>query len=264
MRVFCLPLRGLLAAVLLCVGGGPSLATAQSTAEASLTASVFSQVDSLRQTGAFEAALARLDSLRARHGDHPDILWRQSLTRVDLAKTYDEKDERKPLYEEALQEADAALQADSTSGHAHLAKAVAEGRIALDAGTRERVRRSRAIKRHADRAIALDSTLAGAYHVRGRWHREVDDLGFFERAIVKTVYGGLPDASFEQAVRDFRRALELEERSFHYLELGKTYLKMDRTVDARRALQAALEVPNHDPFAPRYKDEARELLEDLD
>jgi hypothetical protein len=33
---------------------------------------------------------------------------------------------------------------------------------------------------------------------------------------------------FEQAVRDFKRALELEDVRFHHLELGKTYLKIDR------------------------------------
>jgi tetratricopeptide (TPR) repeat protein len=264
MSVFRLPARLGAVLVLLCVGMLPLPSAAQSgAASAALTASL-QQVDSLRQAGDFAGALARLDSLHARSGAHPGILWRRSLTRVDRAKTVDDKDARTPLYEQALSDAKAALAADSTSGHAHLAIAVAEGRLALDAGTRERVRRSRAVKAHADRALALDSTLAGAYHVRGRWHREVDDLGFFERAIVKTVYGGLPDASFEQAVQDFRRAIDLEERTFHYLELGKTYLTMDRPAEARQSLQAAVDAPNHDPFAPRYKEEARELLDDLD
>jgi tetratricopeptide (TPR) repeat protein len=249
---------------LLLVGLGlPSMSAAQSGASNAPTADALSQIDSLRQAGAFEEALRQLDSLHAQHGAHAALLWRRSLTRVDVAKTVDEKDERTPLYEQALTDAEAALAADSASSDAHLAVAVAEGRLALDAGTRERVQRSRAVKEHADRAIELDSMLAGAYHVRGRWHREVDDLGFFERAIVKTVYGGLPDASFEQAVRDFQRALALEERAFHYLELGKTYEAMDRAEEARDAYQAALEVPNHDPFAPRYKEEARERLEDL-
>lgn len=256
-------LSGRLGAVLVLLCALPLPSAAQSGADDASRSAMLQQVDSLRQTGEFEGALARLDSLHARTGAHPSILWRQSLTRVDLARTDDDKADRTPLYEQALADAEAALAADSSNGHAHLAKAVAEGRLALDAGTRERVRRSRAVKEHAERALELDSTLAGAYHVRGRWHREVDDLGFFERAIVKTVYGGLPEASFEQAVRDFRRALDLEERTFHYLELGKTYLKMDRPAEAREALQAAVNAPNHDPFAPRYKDEARELMDDL-
>lgn len=243
--------------------GGPLSAVAQSGAVDRAMTDPLARVDSLRQAGAFEDALRQLDSLHSQHGPRADLLWRRSLTRVDLAKTIEDKEERTPLYEQALTDAEAALANDSTSGHAHLAVAVAEGRLALDAGTRERVQRSRAVKEHADRAIALDSTLAGAYHVRGRWHREVDDLGFFERAIVKTVYGGLPEASAEQAVRDFRRALDLEQRAFHYLELGKTYEMMDRTEEARTAYRAALDAANGDPFASQYKGEARERLDDL-
>jgi len=233
-------------------------------ASSSTSDPALARVDSLRQAGAFEAALEQLQALQDEHGDRPAVLWRLSFTQVDRAKRLDAKDARTPLYEQALTAANAALQLDSTNAHAHLAKAVAEGRIALDAGTRERVRRSRAVRRHADRALVLDSTLAGAYHVRGRWNREVADLGFFERAIVKTIYGGLPKASFEQAVQDFRRAIALEDRAFHHLELARTYLKMDRSSDARAELKAALSVPNQDPFDPRYKEEARRLLDDLE
>jgi tetratricopeptide (TPR) repeat protein len=242
--------------------GAPDRGRAQDADPAALD-SALAAVDELRQAGEFQPALERIDSLRTAHGDRADLLWRASFTEVDLAKTFDDKDQRKPRYESALALADSALAVDSTSARAHLAKAVAEGRLALDAGTQERVRRSRAVKRHADRAIALDSTLAGAYHVRARWNREVSDLNFFERAVVKTVYGGLPTSSFEQSVRDFKRAIELENVRFHHLELARTYLKMDREDDARAELQKVLDLPPKEPFAAQYKKEAEELLDDL-
>jgi tetratricopeptide (TPR) repeat protein len=220
--------------------------------------------DSLRAAGAFLDALNRLSGLQEQHPDAVPVLWRLAYTQADLGRRADGKEKAAPHYEKALEAANAAVAADSTSAHAHLATAIAEGRIALDAGTRERAQRSRAIKHHADRAIALDSTLAGAYHVRGRWHRGVADLGFFERAIVRTMYGGLPDGSFEQSVRDFRQALALEAEPLHHLELGKTYLKMDRPDEARAQLQMVLDVPADDPFEPQYREEARSLLKDLD
>jgi tetratricopeptide (TPR) repeat protein len=220
-------------------------------------------VDSMRAAGAFEEALARLGELRNEYGDDAQVLWRMSFTEIDVAKTLDKKEARSKRYQEALTFADAALAADSSNAHAHLAKAISEGRIALDAGTRERVRRSRAVKRHADRAIELDPSLDGAYHTRARWHRGVADLGFFSRAIVKTVYGGLPEASFEQSVKDFKKAIELHDERLHRLELAKTYLKMDREEDARRELKQVLKMPAEDPFDPEYKEEAQTLLEDL-
>lgn len=221
-------------------------------------------IDSLRQAGAFQAARERLEALRDERPGRVDVLWRLAYTLSDFGKITEDEERRAQYYEEALDAATAAVESDSTSARAHLAMAVAEGRVALDAGTKERIQRSRAVKEHADRAIALDSTLAGAYHVRGRWHREVDDLGFFKRVVIKTVYGGLPDASFEQAERDFKRALELEDAIHHHLELGKTYVKLDRPDAAREELRTVLEMSSPDPLAPLYKEEARELLDDLD
>ena len=220
-------------------------------------------VDSLRQAGAFRAAQERLQVLREEHPDQVPVLWRLVYTYADLGQSTDDEDARARYYDRALKVATAGLAADSSSARAHLAMAVAQGRVALDAGTRERIERSRAVKRHADRALAMDSTLDGAHHTRGRWHREVEDIGFFQRAIVKTVYGGLPESSIDQAVRDFQRAIELEDRLFHHLELGKTYLQMDRPEAARRELRTVLDRPAEEPFDPRYKEEARRLLDDL-
>jgi tetratricopeptide (TPR) repeat protein len=239
-------------------------ATAQPAGGPSVLPDALGTVDSLRRAGAFPEARARLRALREDHSGEVAVLWRLVYTLADLGQATEQPDARTRYYSRALQAAKAALAADSTSGHAHLAMAVAEGRAALDAGTRERIERSRAVKRHADRAIALDSTLDGAYHVRGRWHREVEDIGFFKRAIVRTVYGGLPESSIEQAVRDFEQAIALHDEVFHRLELGKTYLQMDRPAAARRALRAALEMPSEGPFDPAYKAEARERLDDLD
>ncbi len=243
------------------LGAGGTRVVAQAS-DADALEQALHTVDELRSDGQFREALTQIQALREEHGDHVGLLWRASMTRVDLAKTLE--DGEKEQYQEALVLADNALATDSTDAHAHLAKAVAEGRLALDAGTKERVERSRAVEKHANRAIALDSTLASAYHVRARWNRGVSDLNFFERTVVKTVYGGLPDASFEQAVRDFKRAIELEDRRFHHLELARTYLKMDRTEDAEAELQTVLSLPEKGPFDERYKHEAEELLAELE
>lgn len=104
----------------------------------------------------------------------------------------------------------------------------------------------------ADRAIAADPNSA--------W---VADLGFFKRMVVKTVYGGLPEASLQQAAEDLQRAVELESHTYSHLELGKVYLKMKRTEAAREQLQIALDVAPADPFVFQYKLEARALLHDM-
>lgn len=261
-RILRLPAVLLVAALLIGVAGRPALSHAQRTDSTALDSALV-RVDELRSEGQFRDALSRLSELRSTYGDQVELLWRISMTRADIGRAADTDGAAGEHYREALRLAETALTVDASNAHAHLARAVAEGRLALGAGTQERVQRSRAVKTHADRAIEIDSTLPGAFHVRGRWHREVADLNFLERTLVRTVYGGLPDASFEQAVRDFERAIELENVRFHHLELAKTYLKMDRPADARTHLQTAIDLPAREPPAQQYKEEAQELLDEL-
>jgi len=220
-------------------------------------------VDSLRNAGAFRDAFGRLTSLKQDHPQNAEIHYRLALTRVDMGETSDSDQKRKSMYHAALENAQAAVAADSMLAYSHLAAAIAEGRVALTAGTKEKIQRSRAVKHHADRAIELDPDMASAYHVRARWNREVADLGFFSRTIVRTVYGGLPEASFDQSVRDFKTAIEKEDTIVHHIELARTYLKMDREAEARASLQTVLDMENDDPDDPQHKKEARELLDEL-
>jgi FimV-like protein len=221
----------------------------------------------LRTQRRFREALAELNNA-AREVEQgsplaAEVFWRQALVWTDLGKTADNRRKTVAFYKQAVARADAALAADSTNAWAHLMKALAEGRLCLHVGSDERIERSRAVRMHAERALALDSTLATAYHIRGCWYRSVADLNLLERTVVRAVYGGLPEATFEQSVRDLKRALSMESRSYHHVELAKTYVAMGEEEKARTHLQAALE-SSGSPLDPEYKEEARSLLQDLD
>ena len=225
--------------------------------------SVLARVDTLRSEGRFRPALAQINRLHRRSPRDVEVLWRRALLLSDIGRRSGDEDSTVTLHRRALRVADTARAADSTNAWAHLVTALAAGRLTLHVGASKRVRHSRAVKRHADRAIALDSTLAPAYHLRGRWHREVADLNFLVRTLVRTFYGGLPDASLEQAVRDFRRAIALESKPYNHLELGKTYLEMGRDAAARTQLQRALDTSGS-PFEAEHWREARSLLAEME
>lgn len=221
------------------------------------------EVDQWREAGDFRQAFATLSSLAEEHPNQPEVLWRLSRTKVDLGEQRTREDEREALYRDAFADAEAAISADSMSARAYLAGAIAAGRVGLLAGTREKVELSRTVKEYVDRAIALNPDLPAPYHVRARWHYEVASLGFFSRTVVRAVYGGLPDASYEAAVEDFERSIALDDRVVDRLELGRTYLAMDQEEKARAEFEKALALPNKDPDDPQYKEEARSLLDEL-
>ena len=223
----------------------------------------FEEMDTMRERGEFQDALAWLNELGQDHPDHPEIHWRRAWAKIDLGNQQDIESERERLFTTGLKKAQRALELDDEQPMAHLAAAVASGRVGLTASTRERVELSRQVKEHVDRALELDPELAPAYHVRARWHYEVSSLGFATRAIVETVYGGLPDASIEAALDDFERSIELDERIVDRLERGRLFKEEGNTNKAQAELEKALDIPKQGPHDDRYREEAEELLASL-
>ena len=222
------------------------------------------RADEMRIDGQLHEVMAKLRSLQDEHPTNIDVRWRIVINWVDLSTEAEDRDLRREFANYALQAADAAHKMDPFNAWVNVTRAVAAGQVSRFASsTREQISHSRDIKIYADRALEIDPELALAYHLRGRWHREVSKLGFMQRAVVSLVYGGLPGASIEEAVENLRRATELEQRAFHHLELGRTYMEMRRHEDARREFRKALEAPHADPFDSRYKQEAQELLDRL-
>jgi tetratricopeptide (TPR) repeat protein len=171
-------------------------------------------------------------------------------------------DEQKQLVMSAEQHARAAVRVapDSAAGHEWLA--VVLGRKALHEGPKRRLALAREVKAEADRALELNPNSGRAFHVRGRWNREVASLNFVER-LGAGALGGVPKgASMENAARDLERAVALDPGFInHHLELGRTYLQLHRTEDARRELERAVSLaPGASPHDARYQQQARELL----
>lgn len=243
-------------AVVLLLAGTASLTV---PAFAQVTPAAIAQADSLREAADFSAARALLERLRADDAGAA-VAWRLSRTYADLGEMTEAREARLNLYRKAQATAEAAVTADPKDDEAHLALAIAAGRVALESDTRTKIELSRTVKAHVDRALTLNPQHPAALHVRGRWNYGVADLGFMERAVVRVVYGGLPEASFEAAAQDFERAIRLEQLPVHYLELGRTYLRLGRDAEARRALERVLALPERSPDDVRHRRDARALL----
>ncbi len=217
-------------------------------------------VDSLWQQGAFEEALAILDDSLRRNPNAAELRWRRSRVYVELGLRARDKERQRALYRLGLEDARAAIAADSLNSRAYAAAAIAVGRLALVSSASAKVELARQIRAYIDQALALDPSDDVAYHLRGRWHYEVATLSFFERTLVRLIYGGIPDASLEEAAEDFRRALALRKRVVHHLELGRTLLQLGDREGAIHELERALALPPTEPDDALYQEEARRLL----
>jgi thioredoxin-like negative regulator of GroEL len=185
---------------------------------------------------------------------------------VDRGEGAPDRAARTAAYAEARRLAERAVAAAPEDAEAHFALARALGRAALDVGARERVRLGAGVREHALAALARDSTHAGAWHVLGMWHAEVQRLNPVARAFAKAFLGGavLAQASWAEAARCLERAVAAEpDRIVHRLDLGLIYRDMDRAGPAREQLAWVVRATPRDPNDDNYKRQAQAALEGM-
>nr|BCX01185.1 MAG: hypothetical protein KatS3mg041_1231 [Bacteroidota bacterium] len=238
--------------------GVVSGAGAQSVSE------LLARADGLRAEGRFAQVLPLLEQAQRLEPRNAEVLWRLARAKVDLGEQAPDRSTQKRLYTEALEHARAAVAADERNANAYKYVAIAAGRVGLISDTRTKVELSRQVKENIERALVLNPADDDAYHVLGRWHHEVASLGFVARTIVRLVYGGLPEASYEKAVENFQRALRIRDAIRHRVELARSLIALGRKSEARAVLEQALSMQAADVKDQDYRAQARELLKKVD
>lgn len=214
----------------------------------------------------YENELALENYLNALEADSTnyEALWKVSRAYVDIGEAAEE-DEQKGNYLKAEKYARQAVEAYPDSAEGHFQLAVAVGRVGLYEGGKTKIELSKEVKEEADKCIALNPNHDGAYHILGRWNREIANLSWLMKAAAKVVYGGVPKgASNENAVMNFQKAIELKPNKLvHHLELAKTYMEMDKWEDAKSELKTVINLPKSDADDPKHKKEAKTLYEEI-
>lgn len=191
--------------------------------------------------------------------------WRAAMALLDQGEQTaptGKSRQRDSLYAVAERYAKRAVAADSNGAEGHFALAAAGGRLALDKGKKERIRRSSVIRREALRTIELNPRHDGAYHILGRWNAEIMRLSGLSRFFAKTFLGGgvFGQASWGRAISNMEKAVELDPgRIYHHLELARIYADRKRRTDARAQLDAVDSLPAREVMDSLYKRQATDL-----
>ena len=131
---------------------------------------------------------------------------------------------QKMLAEQALTCAKSAVKWDPLSSTAHLCVAVSYVKNFPYLDNQTKVNWSKAMKTECQTGIALDPKQDVGYYMLGRWHYGTANMGLFARGIVKMVYGGLPQASNEDAIKNYKQAIVLApNRIIHHAALAQVY-----------------------------------------
>lgn len=205
-----------------------------------------------------DSALGFFDQAAKADPNDVEILLRISQACSNLIAQARTASEKEIYARRSLDEAKQALALAPENPKAHLAVAVAYGRLTDFVDNRTKVEYSRYVKAEADTTLELDPKEDFAYHVLGRWNYSVATLNGFMKLIAKYVYGGMPDASLEEAVRDFKKAIELApERVIHHHELARAYVALGQMDDARAEWEKELTLRPEDNEGVKDQEEAR-------
>lgn len=147
---------------------------------------------------------------------------------------------------------------------AQISTAITYGRMLPYQSNKEQVAATPLIKAAADRAIALNPRNDVAWHVLGRWHQVLANVGVLKHLLGGMIYGKLPTTTNEAAIECFERAIAINpRRPRHFIELGRTYAQMGKSADARKYIEKGLNMPDMEKDDAEVKQRGREALTKL-
>ena len=221
-------------------------------------------VDQLNYVGQYDKELYELEKAIQVYPDNIELLWRLSRAHFEIADQSKSKEIHRKHFYPALNYATAALDINSNSAIANHWYSVLIGKIGLLEGTEQKIKNSYEVQKHALKAIKLDPTNDGTYHVMGRWYFEVASLSWIERKMAEIIYTKPPVGSYEEAIFYFKKAIEIKNDEIrHYFWIAKTYIAMNQLDQAKQYLNDITNLEPLDDSDQIMKLESLELLKDI-
>jgi tetratricopeptide (TPR) repeat protein len=198
-----------------------------------------------------------------------EALWKAAMTCINVGDRVgrDAKgDETTKLryFKRAEDYALSALEMKPDDSRAHFLYAAALARRVSSFGRKEQIAAAYKIKDEIDRAIALDPGNDLAWHALAFWHRTLAEISGAARFLGGLFFGQIPKGSFEEAVKDFQKAIVLNPNYCnHHIELAQTYLDLKRKDLAANEYSIAISCPETTSQCAHFKEKARRALESL-
>ena len=209
-------------------------------------------------------ALAAYQKALAAKPDDADLLRKISKQYVEMVLDAPSKKEKLRLAQLGY---DTALQAKKLAPNdpeVRVTVAIAAGRLAFYSEPRRRLELSSVVRSESAQSVKLDPRFALGWHVLGRWNYEIANLNPLLRVVAEAVYGKMPPASNDEAIRALQKAVELEpNNALFHAELGRAHLAAGNKAEAKRELQKSLTLPRRSRDDAGAQDRAKQALRGL-
>jgi len=193
------------------------------------------------------------------------ILWNISFLYSKIGFRFDDDDEKEKYFLLAEDFAKRAIKANPNNPECNYVMGVAMGRIAEIASPGDRVAAAREIKKYAEITLKLDPKHDLGWHLLAKWHYRAANLSWPEEIAADLFFGGLGEASNEESVKAFKKAIELDPYDvLYYLDYALELEEIDKEEEAIEILKKGLKLNPRVVDDPMYLQQCKELLEDLE
>ncbi|XP_033847155.1 regulator of microtubule dynamics protein 3 [Periophthalmus magnuspinnatus] len=150
-----------------------------------------------------------LQDNRAEYDDNREFVWRLARAHSDMYWCTGDPQSRRSLAQQGLEEAELAIQKNGLDKDCHKWFAMLADVTTDDGSMHNKLKSSRIMKEHLDRALALTNTDPVCFYLLAKWCYQVATLNWLEKKAAAALYQSPPSSSLQQALDNFLKAEEL-------------------------------------------------------
>jgi len=231
-------------------------------AQVNQVTALIAEAKSLDASAHEEAALQKFLQVLQLDPNNYEATWNISLLHSKIGNRITNSEKTRDQYfNYAKQYAEKALKLNPNDAESNYVMAAAMGRMALISGPKEKVAASRDIRKYAELAIRFNPNHAGAWYILGKWNYEVANLNWAEKMAANLLFGGIPDGTLDEAIKDYLKAIELEpDYILYYRDLAMALDQKKFYDEEIRVLNKALALKPATEDDPTYIAQCKELL----
>jgi len=192
-------------------------------------------------------------------------LIRSAEISVAAGNRQEDKKVRKGFYETSKDFAGKALAVDSISADANYIRALAANKLAdVETENKKTAAAIKDVRTYIDKALSINPNHAKANYVLGKWYFDIASMPWAKKAALKVLYGGMPNATIEDAEKYMEKARKLEPYFvINSLDLAKAYKYDNKPAKAIEVLSQLVKLPNRTADDANLKAEGKKMLSQM-
>ena len=212
-----------------------------------------------------DSAILKYKEVLATSAENVQSLIKISILTTAAGARQADKQTQKQYFENAKSYADKALAVDSSNIDAIYAKGFALFKMI---GTEQENKKVAALEKEvyvcASKALSINPNHGRANFLMGKWNVDLVTTAWTKKAALNVLYGGIPDASIENALLYMEKCRTAEPYFLqNFLELAKAYKFNNNPSKAIEVLNQLVKLPYRTADDKGWKEEAKKILSEL-